>query len=53
MLTKQELDLIYEALMSSLTELTTLESDIDDYVASGHLIEQLEEAIAIVRRSKD
>ena len=48
MLTKNEIELVYEALMSALTELNAIEADSQDYVASGHLIDQLEEAIAIV-----
>lgn len=48
MMNPHKAELIEEALRSALAEIEAMEGTYDDYVASGKLIEQLEEAIALI-----
>ena len=45
---RQSLELLLEALRSARDELEALEADEDWYVTGGNLIEQLEEAEALI-----
>jgi len=45
-LSKDQLLLIYEALAGAYVELAAIEEVSEDYVTAGHLMEQMEEAIA-------
>lgn len=47
---KKKLEQVLEALKSARSELEALEADEDWYVTSGDLIEQIEEAEALVQQ---
>jgi chaperonin cofactor prefoldin len=49
----EQLEQVLEALKSARTELEALEADTDWYCTTGNLIEQLEEAEAIVEQEID
>lgn len=47
-MTEAEWDIVTEALKSAKVEIEAMEDTYADYVASGHLLEQLEQAIEIM-----
>ncbi len=49
-LRKEELEAVLEALRSAYTEIEAIESDSDFYVPSGKLMDQLEDARAIIEK---
>jgi len=49
---KKELDLVYEALLGAYEELEAFESTYAEYVTSGKLMEQIEEAIKLVEENR-
>lgn len=48
MLTREEVQLVFEALLAAYDELETVEKDFDDYITTGPLMDRLEEAMRIV-----
>ncbi len=49
-LRKEELEAVLEALRSAYTEIEAIEDDSDFYVPSGKLMDQLEDARAIIEK---
>ena len=47
-LTEEQIEFVVEALRGAQSEISAMETTYDDYVSSGDLLEQLEEAIEIM-----
>lgn len=47
-MTPRDLDFVLEVLRACKSELTAMEDTYDEYVVSGHLMDQIDEAIELV-----